>query len=238
MRCRTRRTFVYGLIRRAPSARINDPFDCQLDLRSAIFRSITSTDTNIKPFLAKLLVNDEFFEKWHKQLDNVGIYSFSLNRDDIIKEPLMWSHYADSHKGVCFKYSIPGSFFDKLKHQTDGLRLITVQEVKYDNTWFSEFINSSPSDFNVFITDLVQMYLSRKSPSWAYEKEGRIIVSRECNLPLPSSCIRKIIFGLNTPIDDRMLIYKLVKQFSDCDSFFQMTRGDDDYDLTHEKFDA
>jgi len=35
-----------------------------------------------------------------KEIDNAGITCFSKVRDDI----LMWAHYADKHKGLCFEF--------------------------------------------------------------------------------------------------------------------------------------
>jgi hypothetical protein len=39
------------------------------------------------------------------QPSSVGIYCVSTNYDDV----LMWSHYADSHKGICLEFDGFGS---------------------------------------------------------------------------------------------------------------------------------
>ena len=69
-----------------------------------------------KPDIAKTF--EETFDKYQKQLDeaiedarkNALISCFSKRKDSL----LMWSHYADSHKGVCIEYERPNNndFFD------------------------------------------------------------------------------------------------------------------------------
>ena len=62
-----------------------------------------------KPDIAKTI--EEAFDKYQKQLDdaiedarkNALISCFSKRKDSL----LMWSHYADSHKGVCIEYERP-----------------------------------------------------------------------------------------------------------------------------------
>lgn len=64
-----------------------------------------------KPDIAKTF--EEAFDKYQKQLDdaiedarkNALISCFSKRKDSL----LMWSHYADSHKGVCIEYERPNN---------------------------------------------------------------------------------------------------------------------------------
>ena len=106
---------------------------------------------------------------------------------------LMWSHYADSHKGVCFK-------FDLL--QDLDTFLITIP-VDY-NSDYPEFdtLNGNPSKIII-----------RKSPYWSYEKEHRTIKVNSPGLhKINKNALVGIIFGCRTSAEDKNEIKRLVKQ--------------------------
>lgn len=110
----------------------NDPFDCSIRCE---FEDITSNDLVLmhKHFLDKCpnqaqyiskygeFPNEKFsvfikkiidtvFEEAQKRLLNQrGISCFSEKNDEI----LMWSHYADSHKGFCLEFDTKAPLFDK-----------------------------------------------------------------------------------------------------------------------------
>ena len=98
---------------------------------------------------------------------------------------LMWSHYAENHKGVCFEF---------IRAEDNALGdSESCSPVKYDRHY--------P------IIDLGQMLLKQdgetfesmmktKSGDWAYEKEWRLITEegdQECQLPGP---ISRVILGI------------------------------------------
>lgn len=49
---------------------------------------------------------DGLFKQLQRDLDEVGILSLSAENDHV----LMWSHYADYHKGICLRFKAKGSF--------------------------------------------------------------------------------------------------------------------------------
>ena len=83
----------------------------------------------------------------------VGVFCVSTKRDDI----LMWSHYAESHAGICLEFD--GSF----------AFMAHAQEVRYSDD--RRPINPYDDD------DQVKMdkALLTKSERWAYESEWRLI---------------------------------------------------------------
>ncbi len=111
------------------------------------------------------------------------------------KEPnniLMWSHYADSHKGVCFKYD--------LLQDLDTF-LITVP-VNY-NTEYPEFdaLNGNPADI-----------ITKKSTDWEYEQEHRVIKLNAHGINLVKrEALVEIIFGCKTTKFSKTRIRNLVK---------------------------
>lgn len=73
--------------------------------------------------------------------------------------PLMWAHYADSHKGICIQYKInPDNLLDEKN------KLIRLFEVNYDKPF--------PLDGNIPFWDS----LCVKGDFWRYEKEVRLIM--------------------------------------------------------------
>lgn len=95
-----------------------------------------------------------------KTLDGVDIPVEDLN-------VLMWSHYADSHKGFCVKYEFNSELFDRSRF-TQGNKLFMVDKIKYSN---SIKIDNEPS---------IRMALLEKSDFWNYENEMRF-VSFDCS---------------------------------------------------------
>ncbi len=98
-----------------------------------------------------------------------GILSLSRRRDNI----LMWSHYADSHRGFVIGFDSENEFFAPSNGKAnDGLR-----DVKYSNKR-----PILPADgLNLLNTDGMNMWNEHifftKSEDWAYEQEMRILAS-------------------------------------------------------------
>lgn len=80
--------------------------------------------------------------------------------------PLMWSHYADKHRGLCIEYDMHKSSCPGIKpvdyRCPRGIKITELIEWKLHN--------SSQAKKNVLDT-----YFFTKSPSWGYEKEWRDI---------------------------------------------------------------
>lgn len=80
---------------------------------------------------------------------------------------LMWSHYADSHKGFCVRYEFDGGLFAPTAHPKKD-KLLFVDKITYSE---SIDIGDEPS---------IRMALLEKSNFWEYEKEMRL-VSFDCS---------------------------------------------------------
>jgi hypothetical protein len=107
--------------------------------------------------LEQLYDNDKeklFTKQYLKTRNETGVFSFAGDHLNI----LMWSHYADNHKGICLE-------FDR---SLDFKTLILAQPVGYSRDypiikWPFEFKNGA------------NLILLRKNEEWKYEKEERII---------------------------------------------------------------
>lgn len=141
----------------------------------------------INSFIYKVLINNseakkhienlqkEFKEKLFKEVeeyrDKILISCFSKRNDSI----LMWSHYADSHKGVCIEYDITNDKnFAEVMYSKKKLNL--------DITTIAEIIlgyqfNSQPVDYeNRILKNKILNPFLLKSIDCSYEEEVRCIV--------------------------------------------------------------
>ena len=139
--------------------RFNDPMD-PLIKAWAEWRGLLSDDEDEK-VLYQLVNNsldririscliDPLRNKWNRKC----LYP-SINDCN----PLMWAHYADSHKGVCIQYKItPANLIDEED------KIIRLFDVNYDQAF--------PLDGNIPFMDS----LCVKGDFWRYEKETRLVL--------------------------------------------------------------
>lgn len=85
--------------------------------------------------------------------ETVGVLCLCKKRDDI----LMWSHYADSHKGVCLEFDGMSKF------------MAHAQEVKYSKT------REPIRPYHETQEQMMEKALLTKSDRWAYEDEYRLL---------------------------------------------------------------
>ncbi len=129
-----------------------------------------------------------------KSNELIGVLCLTEEKDNL----LMWSHYADSHKGFCIKFDASHEFFNQRRSESD--EFYHLREVVY----LDERPNKTMS--NMSGVDLLLL----KSDIWAYEKEWRFcgvlndsdykIDSEPLNVHLfkfPKSIIQEIILGVN-----------------------------------------
>ena len=218
---------------------LNDPFDCQVDLESVFERAISLATGEKLNFIKSFHKNKAFIEGWKNEIRSKGVYSFSLINSEILSEPLMWSHYADEHRGVCLEYILPKDFIvENLMRKDSGNSLVVCGRVDYQDNAFVKCILEAPQDLYKFAEALLHKYLLTKSPSWRYENEGRLILRKSGSIKLPNECLRRVYFGLRSAESDIDLITELAKSYSGCHSFYRVIKGNGDYELISEKITA
>jgi len=182
----------------------NDPFDCLLLL---YFKEATKNKMEIN--------TDNLLNACKK----IKIRCFVEN-DGEPTNPLMWSHYADGHKGICIKYQFPN---DVVSHDDDKRIVTKFQKVKYKEnmTFYLEEDKISKEEA-----------LCTKTKDWEYENEIRLIhydcscESLHKTIPLLNNCIKAIYFGFLCPESDKKLIRRLLRGKKV--AFFQMNYLKDD----------
>ena len=112
--------------------------------------------------------------------------------------PLMWAHYADSHKGICIQYKVtPKNLID------DKNRIVRLLDVNYKEAF--------PLDGDIpYIDSLVV-----KSNCWSYENETRLILYSRKNetdyCQLSNFEIEAVYMGWRIDKEKRDYLKKMLK---------------------------
>lgn len=121
--------------------------------------------------------------------DNVGILCFSSDYSD----PLMWSHYADNHKGVSLIFDLEVLQKDLKKEKNQEFFF---SEVTYDNDHLSLNWFDSSLPFSKNKETYIKSHLFKKITNWSYEQEYRIITHTGEKVEYNYNALSGIIFGM------------------------------------------
>jgi hypothetical protein len=98
---------------------------------------------------------------------SLKLCSFSATADSII----MWSHYADQHRGFCIEYDVhplpPENLFVRMLYP------VLYSEKLFDATAYYLKAVEDQRTFNILFPALAALH---KSPEWAYEREWRLVI--------------------------------------------------------------
>jgi hypothetical protein len=133
--------------------------------------------------------------KYNEIVSSHGVVCYSKVEPNLI----MYSHYADKHKGMCLEFNIPSKNNYKLK------------KVKY----CIEFEKIQFSLDPVIFKDEIEKIMTTKSIHWNSEEEYReIFASKECYSEYPGM-LTGIIFGCKTNRQDIVYISSLFENKMD-----------------------
>jgi hypothetical protein len=124
------------------------------------------------------------------KLAGIGIFSLSSKPDDL----LMWSYYADGHRGICLQFAL----------QESKLFGCEVTEVGYEEQYPRLSVYDKPT------LDYVRRYLSTKAKAWGHEAEWRIIWQKPGVNQFPPEYLTGVILGARISPEDRTEILRLV----------------------------
>lgn len=194
----------------------NDPFDCypvaSLDAtrdelavylddqykrrmphlsRAERRRSVSDIKDRLRNHKSKAAI-DTMNAAMSEAVNSAGVLSLSAKPDHV----LMWSHYADSHRGICirFKASSTTPFFgraQRVTYQADRPILNLIHD---------------PPDVQM------EKALLTKADFWSYEEEWRI-VEHEVGPGIhtfPASLLNAVVLGARITSDDRARIIEMV----------------------------
>jgi len=254
-----KRIITHNEVYFASAKLFNDPFDSDIPLRY----DLRSEDENLV-ILRQLLkkqhprwnddaINREaafFLERryWEKEENKEHaeklriqymfyqkrILSLSSIKDNI----LMWSHYADSHRGFCVGIDTERAegFFEKYCSDTECP--VTLNKIKYKRK--IPILIPGP-DFND--PSVVIDALTTKAENWAYECEWRYIMTlpetlmskEHCNIYLRDGIISEIILGCRMLELDKDEITKIIKAKERRPKLFAAKRSKDSFSLDVEE---
>ena len=195
----------------------NDPFDCDLEIEKDITEESVleaarrwRNERQVAEYkTSKLDADGKFTIEERKRLSeivknfeknkNSGVVCLSEGCDSI----LMWSHYAQDHKGVCFEFTrAENNYLGKEER---------CSPVRYERHY-------PPIDLGQMLInqdgETIRLMMKTKSWEWAYEKEWRLITDcGDKEYPLPGP-ISRIILGIRIEDKFKSCIEKLCKERS------------------------
>lgn len=135
------------------------------------------------------------------EIKELGVTSYCTN-DDSKVIPLMWSHYADGHKGMCLIFEVPRVLIGNEIRKVEYHEYLPLIDFNQSNDKVAE------AAFDIITT---------KSSAWEYEKEVRSI-HRFSNKSYPYiGQLVEIQFGCKCNLDDALLVKRTVERVNpDC----------------------
>lgn len=195
----------------------NDPFDCKVPhldslpekqrkhfVEEFVRRRLGSISRHERRTATKNLSDKQTFidltSTIQKNMDGCSLLCSSEQNDDI----LMWSHYADSHRGICLEFEAT----------TNTPLFGEAQPVEYVETY---------TDFPLLSDGLEQVSrtMLTKSSHWKYERAWRILRRVRFNEVLPerlryvgfsSKYLRGVIFGCQCSADTESKVTSWIKE--------------------------
>jgi hypothetical protein len=169
----------------------NDPFDCQITINTnntidEIANFVRQNQPSMPEFEVMKIAqgcfkNPGFWKDivnktvW-ASLNEKGVCCFAGNNNNI----LMWSHYSDSHRGICLKFDM----LEDVEFFTPPIK------IKYseDYPYYNHIRNNSK---------MVESLIQTKSNMWQYEGELRVLKTKAGAYNFKKEALKEITFGCN-----------------------------------------
>ncbi|MBR3818102.1 MAG: DUF2971 domain-containing protein [Clostridia bacterium] len=202
-----------------------------IDINEDALLSFMQIDTHLDALLdtAKEIQKDKYFPLLQHFLSTITISCFSVSGWN---NQLMWSHYANSYKGICVEYDLEkaNSFFGFFYPITYSTVRPTVTLHDLGIAGYDYSLRTLVSgDANM---DSIFSYLLTKNTCWKYEEEWRIInVTQEPNKPLfiDFPYIKSITFGVDIDLLCKQLLWDICKDKNiDC---YELVISNDKFEI-------
>lgn len=162
---------------------LNDPFEATYDdlinLTLGYIRIMTGVSTDLVT---------ERWEQLRGFYDKLGIYSL-VTGAGVPEDELMWSFYADSHKGFCIEYDV-----EKLMMSEPFRQNVDIVPVKYLKRPPRIAIDDIQSK-----DKLIAKMFGAKSKKWEYEQETRLIYNTIGIKNYYPQALKAVFFGNRMP---------------------------------------
>jgi hypothetical protein len=199
---------------------LNDPLDCTIDVAAALTAALKSILNEKIPSgrLPDLFEALEWIEKHGDELnkEKIGVLSLSATPSNAV----MWSHYADEHKGLCFGFSgkklycPPGN--GVYRHGVYPLWVDYRNDNPVEGTalsWATTFNGGSGPSLSMLLHAVVEDARLAKRTAWSYEQEVRYLrIHGAGAVEFEPDALTDIVFGVNMPERDRNTVLRLLSQ--------------------------
>lgn len=123
------------------------------------------------------------------------------------KNRLMWSHYADSHKGFCIEYD-----YSQVDEETlNKLPMPIVYSLKRPLLPWKAMFDKSPENIQE-ACNLLMLGLLTKDSAWEYENEWRILINSSDDAELVMPRISCIYLGASIDRINKAKVLKIAKE--------------------------
>jgi len=160
-------------LRITPHTCLNDPFEIRLSSQTE--KQLNAVDQSLDFDLSTEI---------QQFMGRHGVISLTETYDNL----LMWSHYADEHKGIVVEFDVdikdPFSLFSTVDAPKSA-------NAKFDKVRYRKRRNYPYTITKSNINDVAEHYYLTKSDEWIYEKEYRFIV--------PFTMFNKVLVNMKAP---------------------------------------
>lgn len=156
----------------------------------------------------------------------IGVLSLAKN----FNCPLMWSHYADQHKGFCIGYDVSVNETIDI-HPVDyrGKRFIKTQQI------YDMLFSGCENIRNAAKKDIERVILLNKSYSWKYENEYRVISKK--GLQDSPFRLSDVTFGLRFKESAKFSVMRALQSRQGEIDFYEMSLCNDSFKLKRRLID-
>lgn len=190
---------------------LNDPLDCQPLLRRG--------DGSVLSIENAPIVKQMF--------DRIGVVCYSRK----INDPVIWSHYADGHKGIALGFEFDRRRFDSaycVEYGEDNERPI----LEYDS--IEKMARNNPENPFTAYREVIKKGFTRKAHSWVYESEYRHFYNlyscrmngRNYFTDVPR-CLVQIVIGMRSNLTEFDMYQAACRTFMDGKFSIYKARQDD-----------
>ena len=182
----------------ASPGELNDPCDSQISITASLEAAIAQREEDparkVLAKLERLRKPYEIFAEMERDTKKIGI--LSLTKDNL--NVLMWSHYADEHKGLCFGFR----FSSKVTEYNEENKIIGMASCHYCGSnpfsdFFVEFDKADKSPrWEDFWHTILSLGMVSKSEAWRYENEVRILRTEPGFVSIQNAELTEVIFGM------------------------------------------
>lgn len=190
----------------ASPSQLNDPYDCRIGIKESL-ESAYDSSAVIRHYVdnGSSLLN--LWENMDGDIENSGILSLSEQPANTI----MWTHYANEHKGICLGFFFPHKWICDPEQLMIGGSIVHYHENNpfislIHNCYKDNYENGSPPPWEDVWPQMMINGLVTKTEDWAIEQEYRVIRKEPGLVPFSPESLKEVIFGLHTSEEDRQSI--------------------------------